>query len=149
MEWLSQATQPELRQRRFAAMANTLQQQLITLCQPLLASTSHDATQAETMIRELQTHASRHGELLESLLPALPAFEALCQVQQQREEKASGLFNESVDLFAAPEAVSQTTPTYQDRDRRFMPCGVNICASGVASRTRSLHQPLNSSWYLR
>lgn len=115
MEWLSQATQPELRQRRFAAMANTLQQQLITLCQPLLASTSHDATQAETMIRELQTHASRHGELLESLLPALPAFEALCQVQQQREEKASGLFNESVDLFAAPEAVSQTTPTYQDR----------------------------------
>lgn len=115
MEWLSQATQPELRQRRFAAMANTLQQQLITLCQPLLASTSHDATQAETMIRELQTHASRHGELLESLLPALPAFEALCQVQQQREEKASGLFNESVDLFAAPETVSQTTPTYQDR----------------------------------
>lgn len=115
IEWLSQATQPALRQRRFTAMANTLQQQLFSLCQPLLDSAGQDATQAEAMIRELQTHASRHGELLESLLPALPAFEALCQVQQQREEKASGLFNEAVDLFAAPETVSQHTPSNQDR----------------------------------
>ena len=115
IEWLSQATQPALRQRRFAAMANVHQQQLVNLCQPLLEPTTPDATQAEAMIRELQTHASRHGELLESLLPALPAFDALCQVQQQREEKASGLFNEAVDLFAAPETVSPTTPSYQDR----------------------------------
>lgn len=114
IEWLSQATQPDLRQRRFSAMASRYQQQLRALCQPLLASTQHDAAQAQAMIRELQGHASRHGELLESLLPVHSAFEALCQVQQQREEKVSGLFNETVDLFAAPQAPQHSPLSQQD-----------------------------------
>lgn len=114
VEWLSQATLPELRQRRFAAIAIGYQQQLNALCQPLLSSTQNHAAQAQAAIRELQTHASRHGELLESLLPELAAFDALCQVQQQREEKVSGLFNDAVDLFAAPEAPQQSAFTHQD-----------------------------------
>ena len=114
IEWLSQASQPELRQRRFAAISSARQQQLRTLCQPLLASAQPDKARVEAMIRELQTHAARHGELLESLLPELAAFDALCQVQQQREEKVSGLFNDAVDLFAAPETVASTPLTHQD-----------------------------------
>ncbi|MFP5593884.1 virulence factor SrfC family protein [Kluyvera sp. 142486] len=114
MEWLSQASQPELRQRRFAAISHVRQQQLRTLCQPLLAPAQPDKARVETMIRELQTHAARHGELLESLLPELAAFDALCQVQQQREEKVSGLFNDAVDLFAAPEAIASNPLTHQD-----------------------------------
>lgn len=114
IEWLSQASQPELRQRRFAAIGSARQQQLRTLCQPLLAPAQPDKARVETMIRELQTHAARHGELLESLLPELAAFDALCQVQQQREEKVSGLFNDAVDLFAAPEAIASNPLTHQD-----------------------------------
>ena len=114
IEWLSQASQSELRQRRFAAMATARQQQLRTLCQPLLAPAQPDTAKVEAMIRELQTHAARHGELLESLLPELAAFDALCQVQQQREEKVSGLFNDAVDLFAAPESVMENTLVHQD-----------------------------------
>ncbi|MFU0870466.1 virulence factor SrfC family protein [Kluyvera sichuanensis] len=114
IEWLSQASQPELRQRRFAAISSVRQQQLRTLCQPLLAPAQPDKARVETMIRELQTHAARHGELLESLLPELAAFDALCQVQQQREEKVSGLFNDAVDLFAAPEAIASNPLTHQD-----------------------------------
>ncbi|MEZ2585856.1 virulence factor SrfC family protein [Kluyvera intermedia] len=114
IEWLSQATQPALRQRRFAAMIAGYQQQLRTLCQPLLTRAERDTVQIETAIRELQTNASRHGELLESLLPELAAFEALCQVQQQREEKVSGLFNDSVDLFAVQEAPQYHALSHQD-----------------------------------
>ncbi|HAT1570746.1 TPA: virulence effector SrfC [Kluyvera cryocrescens] len=115
VEWLSQATLPELRQRRFTAIASGYQQQLQALCQPLLATTENHAAQAQTAIRELQTHASHHGELLESLLPDLAAFDALCQVQQQREEKVSGLFTEVVDLFAAPETPQQSAQFHQDQ----------------------------------
>lgn len=114
IEWLSQATLPELRQRRFAAIASGYRQQLHALCQPLLTSTQNHAAQAQSAIRELQTHASRHGELLESLLPDLAAFDALCQVQQQREEKVSGLFNDAVDLFAAPETTPHSVLSHQD-----------------------------------
>ncbi|MEX3019641.1 virulence factor SrfC family protein [Kluyvera sp. STS39-E] len=114
IEWLSQATLPELRQRRFAAIQNGYQQQLNALCQPLLSATQDHAALAQSAIRELQTHASRHGELLESLLPDLATFDALCQVQQQREEKVSGLFNDAVDLFAAPEAPQQSALSHQD-----------------------------------
>lgn len=114
IEWLSQATLPELRQRRFTAMCQARHQQLRVLCQPLLASSCPSAAQAESLIRELQTHAARHGELLEALLPPLSEFDSLCQVQQQREEKASGLFNDAVDLFAAPDTVAPNAPSFQD-----------------------------------
>jgi len=114
IEWLSQATQPTLRERRFAAMMASYQQQLHALCQPLLASTESNTARIESTIRELQTHASRHGELLACLLPELSAFDALCQVQQQREEKVSGLFNDAVDLFAAQEAPQHHALSHQD-----------------------------------
>jgi len=51
-------------------------------------------------VRELQGQASRHGELLEGLQPEMQQFDTLWKVQQPREEKVSGLFNESIDLFA-------------------------------------------------
>ena len=144
MEWLSQATQPELRQRRFAAMANTLQQQLITLCQPLLASTSHDATQAETMIRELQTHASRHV-----YFPLCPRSRRCARFSSSVKKKPAGCLMNPSTCSPLRKPSVRLRRRIRIGDHRFMPCGVNICASGVASRTRSSHQPLNSSWYLR
>lgn len=114
IEWLSQATQAEARQRRCQALIQRQRQQLQALCQPLLAPAQHDASRGEAMIRELQTQAARHGELLESLLPPQAAFDALCQVHQQREEKVSGLFNERVDLFAAPGVEPSHALSYQD-----------------------------------
>lgn len=56
-------------------------------------------TRAEAVVRELQTHAARHGELLEGLLPDMQQFDSLWKVQQPREERVSGLFNDAIDLF--------------------------------------------------
>ena len=110
IEWLSQATETNLRQRRFTALNDGYQQQAYNLCRPLFASEIGSSAQSEAMIRELQSQAAYHGELLETLLPPLTAFDAICQVQQQREEKVSGLFNDAVDLFASPEtALPQST----------------------------------------
>lgn len=139
IEWLSQATQPALRERRFAALSSALRQQLHTLCQPLLASVSGDVTPAEAMIRELQTQAAHHGELLERLLPPLAAFEALCQAQPQREEKASGLFTEAVDLFAAPEDAARPAARHHDRGTQ----AYTLWCQHLRQWSRQPHPPLS------
>ena len=54
----------------------------------------------ESVIRQLQAQAAKHGELLDGLLPPMRLFESLLRVQQPREEQVSGLFNEEIDLFA-------------------------------------------------
>jgi hypothetical protein len=54
----------------------------------------------ESVIRQLQAQAAKHGELLDGLLPPMRIFESLLRIQQPREEQVSGLFNEEIDLFA-------------------------------------------------
>jgi hypothetical protein len=66
------------------------------------------------VVRELQVQASRHGELLEGLMPDMQQFDTLWKVQQPREEKVSGLFNESIDLFA--ESAESAEPQAMAKD---------------------------------
>ena len=96
---------PALRTARLQRLAERKQLQI----RQMMGSWSREAKadpaatrrQAENVVRELQGHAAILGELLEGLLPPLTSFAELSQIQLQREEKVSGLFNESVDLFAA------------------------------------------------
>ncbi|MGP3591884.1 virulence factor SrfC family protein [Vagococcus sp. WN89Y] len=104
LEWLAQATAPALRQARFAALRERQHHALRDLLQAWIAAPSGETAApraaAESLVRVLQGHASRHGELLEGLLPEMQQFDALWKVQQPREEKVSGLFNDAIDLFA-------------------------------------------------
>lgn len=118
LEWLAQATAPALRQQRLAALNERHQRALRDLLQPWVVSAEKDAatqrTLAESVVRELQGQASRHGELLEGLLPDMQQFDALWKVQQPREEKVSGLFNEAIDLFA--ESAESAEPQALSKD---------------------------------
>lgn len=96
VEWLSQATSSPQRQARLQALSEQQQQHL----RDLLAAEPGDAISAETVVRQLQQQAARHGDLLDDLLPAVQQFETLLRVQQPREEQVSGLFNDTIDLFA-------------------------------------------------
>lgn len=114
LEWLAQATAPALRQNRFAVLRERQQQALRDLLQAWVAEPSTKSAApraaAESLVRELQGHASRHGELLEGLLPDMQQFDALWKVQQPREEKVSGLFNDAIDLFAETSQSAETQP---------------------------------------
>jgi hypothetical protein len=118
IEWLSQATVPALRVTRLQRLADNQQQQLRQMMSGWQQDPQSDAAavrrQAENVVRELQSHASTLGELLEGLLPPLACFEQLIQVQQPREEKVSGLFNENVDLFAQADDSQQSSHPRQD-----------------------------------
>lgn len=104
IEWLSQATLPALRQQRLQTLKALLRQELSGLMHTWLAPAAQEPDarrrEAERMVRMLQGGAARHGDLLDGLLPPLKAFETLLAVQQPREEQVSGLFNETIDLFA-------------------------------------------------
>lgn len=114
LEWLAQATAPGLRQGRFAVLRERQHQALRDLLQAWMAAPANKSdlarTAAESLVRELQAHASRHGELLEGLLPDMQQFDALWKVQQPREEKVSGLFNDAIDLFAETSDSAQPQP---------------------------------------
>ncbi|AVY98883.1 virulence effector SrfC [Lelliottia sp. WB101] len=119
VEWLSQATLATQRQSRLQALKNTQQRELRALMQSYLApmAVEPDAlrTQAEAMVRTLQSSAARHGELLEGLLPPLKAFETLLTVQQPREEQVNGLFTDAIDLFA--DNASEGHEVFQTKDK--------------------------------
>ncbi|RXJ16570.1 virulence factor SrfC family protein [Lelliottia nimipressuralis] len=119
VEWLSQATFATQRQSRLQALKNTQQRELRALMQSYLApmTVEPDAqrTQAEAMVRTLQSSAARHGELLEGLLPPLKAFETLLTVQQPREEQVNGLFTDAIDLFA--DNASEGHEVFQTKDK--------------------------------
>lgn len=119
VEWLSQATLATQRQSRLQALKNTQQRELRALMQSYLApmTVEPDAqrTQAEAMVRTLQSSAARHGELLEGLLPPLKAFETLLTVQQPREEQVNGLFTDAIDLFA--DNASEGHEVFQTKDK--------------------------------
>ena len=119
VEWLSQATLATQRQSRLQALKNTQQRELRALMQSYLApmAVEPDAlrTQAEAMVRTLQSSAARHGELLEGLLPPLKAFETLLTVQQPREEQVNGLFTDAIDLFA--DNASEGNEVFQTKDK--------------------------------
>lgn len=119
VEWLSQATLATQRQSRLQALKNAQQRELRALMQSYLApmAVEPDAhrTQAEAMVRTLQSSAARHGELLEGLLPPLKAFETLLTVQQPREEQVNGLFTDAIDLFA--DNASEGHEVFQTKDK--------------------------------
>jgi len=118
LEWLAQATAPALRQQRLKALSDRQQRALRDLLQAWVVSPEQDADEqrkrAESVVRELQVQASRHGELLEGLMPDMQQFDTLWKVQQPREEKVSGLFNESIDLFA--ESAESAEPQAMAKD---------------------------------
>ncbi|HEX4502516.1 MAG TPA: virulence factor SrfC family protein [Scandinavium sp.] len=118
IEWLSQATVPALRITRLQRLADSQRQQLrqMVACwqQDPRSDVAGVRRQAENVVRELQSHAATLGELLEGLLPPLTRFEQLIQVQQPREEKVSGLFNENVDLFAQADDPQQSGSSRRD-----------------------------------
>lgn len=119
VEWLSQATLSTQRQSRLLALKTAQQRELRALMQsylaPIAAEPDAQRTQAEGMVRTLQSSAARHGELLEGLLPPLKAFETLLAVQQPREEQVNGLFTDVIDLFA--DNASEGQEMFQTKDK--------------------------------
>ncbi|HBH7064682.1 TPA: virulence effector SrfC [Enterobacter cloacae] len=122
IEWLSQATLPAQRLKRLSTLKNALRQELSSLMQsylaPLVEEPGTRRTQAESMVRTLQSSAARHGELLDGLLPPLKAFETLLAVQQPREEQVNGLFTDSIDLFA--DSTQESAGLFQTKDKARM-----------------------------
>lgn len=122
IEWLSQATLPAQRIKRLSTLKNALRQELSSLMQsylaPLVEEPGTRRTQAESMVRTLQSSAARHGELLDGLLPPLKAFETLLAVQQPREEQVNGLFTDSIDLFA--DSTQESAGLFQTKDKARM-----------------------------
>jgi Uncharacterized protein conserved in bacteria, putative virulence factor len=114
IEWLSQATSATVRSQRLEALNTQYRQQLNHLFAPLLAPAAWQPTQVESLIRELQSQAARHGELLEGLLPPLQRFDILGQARQTREARVSGLFHTEVDLFSEPENAPERPDSHQD-----------------------------------
>jgi len=118
LEWLSQATTPALRMGRLQALRERHQQQIRALMQHYIAPAQEkpaaQKSKAEALVRELQNQAAGHGDLLEGLQPDLQKFDALLQVQQPREEKVSGLFNQSIDLFADGESDADSPRSQKD-----------------------------------
>ncbi|CAM4109947.1 MULTISPECIES: virulence factor SrfC family protein [Lelliottia] len=119
VEWLSQATLSTQRQSRLLALKTAQKRELHALMQsylaPIAVEPGTQRTQAEAMVRSLQSSAARHGELLEGLLPPLKAFETLLAVQQPREEQVNGLFTDVIDLFA--DNASDGHETFQTKDK--------------------------------
>ncbi|MGU3412495.1 virulence factor SrfC family protein [Enterobacteriaceae bacterium C34A] len=129
IEWLSQATVPALRTARLQHLAERQLKQTRQLLEGWMHERHADPAglrrQAEVVVRELQGRAAILGELLEGLLPPLAGFEQLSQVQQPREEKVSGLFSESVDLFAQADDAQPGGHGYQDNGARAHALWVN------------------------
>ena len=119
IEWLSQATLSAQRQKRLSTLKAMLRQELSALMKgylaPLVEEPGARRTQAENMVRVLQSSAARHGELLEGLLPPLKVFETLLAVQQPREEQVNGLFTDTIDLFA--EHAQENASPFQTKDK--------------------------------
>ncbi|POZ19212.1 virulence effector SrfC [Lelliottia aquatilis] len=119
VEWLSQATLSTQRQSRLLALKTAQKRELHALMQsylaPIAVEPGTQRTQAEAMVRSLQSSAARHGELLEGLLPPLKAFETLLAVQQPREEQVNGLFTDVIDLFA--DNTSEGHELFQTKDK--------------------------------
>ncbi len=129
LEWLAQATAPALRQHRFKSLRERHQLALRDLMQAwLIAPAKENAaqrTRAEAVVRELQTHAARHGELLEGLLPDMQQFDSLWKVQQPREEQVSGLFNEAIDLFGEAAESSEQAQVARDAGQQAHAMWIN------------------------
>lgn len=129
LEWLAQATAPALRQNRFKALRERHQLALHELMQAWLVAPAKEnaaqRTRAEAVVRELQTHAARHGELLEGLLPDMQQFDTLWKVQQPREEKVSGLFNEAIDLFGETAETGEQTQVARDAGQQAHAMWIN------------------------
>lgn len=100
VEWLTQATSPQQRQARLTSLRELHQQRIRETLMSWINTRDNASGSSESVIRQLQSQAAKHGELLEGLLPPMRLFESLLRVHQPREEQVNGLFNEEIDLFA-------------------------------------------------
>ncbi|MCU6183764.1 virulence effector SrfC [Citrobacter cronae] len=100
VEWLTQATSPQQRQARLTSLREQHQQRIRETLMSWTNTRNDESGSSESVIRQLQSQAAKHGELLEGLLPPMRLFESLLRVHQPREEQVNGLFNEEIDLFA-------------------------------------------------
>ncbi|MGU3683396.1 virulence factor SrfC family protein [Citrobacter portucalensis] len=100
VEWLTQATSPQQRQARLTSLREQHQQCIRETLKSWINPAQAESDSHESVIRQLQAQAAKHGELLDGLLPPMRIFESLLRIQQPREEQVSGLFNEEIDLFA-------------------------------------------------
>lgn len=100
VEWLTQATSPQQRQARLTSLREQHQQRIRETLMSWINTRDNESGSSESVIRQLQSQAAKHGELLEGLLPPMRLFESLLRVHQPREEQVNGLFNEEIDLFA-------------------------------------------------
>lgn len=100
VEWLTQATSPQQRQARLTSLREQHQQRIRETLMSWINTRDDASGSSESVIRQLQSQAAKHGDLLEGLLPPMRLFESLLRVHQPREEQVNGLFNEEIDLFA-------------------------------------------------
>lgn len=129
IEWLSDALNDAGREARRAAIENTLFASAQALFQRYLAVESDDDARrrAEQEVRALQRQASRHGDVLEALLPADRARSADDDTPPGVIDATQAIFSESIDLFADEPAETaalvserQTSKSEQHPHRRWV-----------------------------
>lgn len=116
VEWLSQATSPHQREARLTSLREQYQQRIRETLNTWLNVADEGSGASESVIRQLQAQAAKHGELLDGLLPPMRSFESLLRIQQPREEQVSGLFNEEIDLFAE---VQDTSHQHENKETGY------------------------------
>ncbi|EMF0716501.1 virulence effector SrfC [Citrobacter freundii] len=117
IEWLSQATSVQQRHARLTSLREQHQQRIRETLNTWLDASDGEPGSCESVIRQLQARAAKHGELLDGLLPPMCRFESLLRIQKPREEQVSGLFNEEIDLFAD---MQDASPTQENKETGYL-----------------------------
>lgn len=113
IEWLSEALSVTRREKRHAIQQQRLRQALVETFAHYHVKKAAPVD-AEASIRALQRQASRHGDILAALLPAVATLQALCDTPDAAPvTRAQGLFDPNLDLFAEPLAPSEQTGASQ------------------------------------
>lgn len=129
VEWLGEALNDAGHEARRAAMENALFASAQALFQRYLAVESDDDARrrAEQEVRALQRQASRHGDVLEALLPAGRARSADDDTPPGVIDTTQAIFSDSIDLFADDPAETaalaserQTSKSEQHPHRRWV-----------------------------
>ncbi len=104
LEWLADALVPAQRTLRMEMLQAALSGEINALFSHILEdqnlSPERARTQAEELVRALQSHATLHGELLASLLPARHVLQQRWSSHQQMRNQQPAGFSLDIDLFA-------------------------------------------------
>lgn len=127
VEWLGAALDDENRQARHAALETALTASAQALFQRYLGTESGEEarSRAEQEVRALQRQASRHGDVLEALLPAGRVQSADDDTPPGIIETTQAIFSESIDLFgdetaSAPAPERQMSKSEQNPHHRWV-----------------------------